>query len=275
MELNHYLEALSLKDPDQRRGALGEVLVKEHLEFDLQEEAPSQKAPRGIYNYILAPWNSEPGPLFCAHYDAVPGSFGANDNAAALCILIALAGKLKEENFPARFAFFDGEETGNTGSRLFAASMNHQEITGVINLDVCGYGDTIAVNSRGYERKPGVEAFCRKEVLADHNGVLVKYLPGSDEASFSGSRTPAISIASVPRWDIQYLNALSKMGSGLLGRPPEFHMILDQMEISTTMHGGYRDTPEWVELESMNRIYDYLTDALHKSFDKKKRFLLF
>lgn len=262
MNINRHLIKLSQKDPLQRRQALEEVLNEEGLSYMRQEEEPSVKVPGGIVNYLLNPWNEKASLLFCAHYDSVPGSFGANDNAAALCILIDLAKKLSSENFPARFAFFDGEESGNAGSRFYVSQMDRKAITGVVNLDVCGYGDTIAVYDRGYKRKPSVSNFCKRKVLEAHNGLLVKYLPKSDEASFSGTAIPAVSIASLPRWDIQYLKVLSSMGSGILGRPPEFDMILEQMEISSTMHGGYRDTPEWVEPEAMERIYGYLIDSL-------------
>ncbi len=275
MNIDQYLLQLSLKDPDDRRMALESILEAEGFSHTRQEEAPSYKTPRGVANYLLTPWNKEPGPLFCAHYDAVSGSFGANDNAAALCILIELAKTLRKENHPARFAFFDGEETGNAGSRLYVSSMDRNDITGVVNLDICGYGDTIAVCDRGNAKKESVRSFCREKILENHNGLLVKYLPPSDDGSFSGKRVPAISVAIVPHWDIQYLKALSHFGSGLLGQPPEFDMILSQMEVTTTMHGGYRDTPEWVEPKAMTRVYDYLMEALHAPADEKKRFLLF
>ena len=110
MDMITHLETLAQKDPDQRRQALAGVLEAERLSYTLQEEEASFKNPRGVANYLLTPWQETPCLLFCAHYDAVPGSFGANDNAASLCILIALAKELKSRNLPARFAFFDGEE---------------------------------------------------------------------------------------------------------------------------------------------------------------------
>lgn len=276
MKINHYLTDLSLKDPDERRKALETVLTQEKLPFTLQKKEASYQTPRDVVNYLLTPWSNEPGLLFCAHYDAVPGSFGANDNAASLCILIALAKTLREENYPARFAFFDGEESGNTGSRLYASDLDSHAITGIVNLDMCGFGDTIAVCDRGNAKKAAVLPFCSKEILGSHSGLLVKYLPFSDDASFSGKKLPVISIAIVPHWDIQYLKALSHMGSGILGRPPEFDLILSQMEVSTTMHGGFRDSPEWVEPEAMTRVYRFLTDALHQPPKPvKKRFFLF
>ena len=61
----------------------------------------------------------------------------------------------------------------------------------------------------------------------------------------------------------------------LLGRPPEFEMILGQMEVISTMHGGYRDTPEWVSSDTMNQIYHYLLDGMHSPPVSSKRFIFF
>ena len=258
---------MAQKDPDLRRQALADVLDAEGLSYCLQEDGPNFKNPRGTVNYILDPWQDAPSLLFCAHYDAVPGSFGANDNAAALCILIDLAKDLKEKGHPARFAFFDGEETGCSGSRLYVScldSQDHrrQDLTGVVNLDVCGFGDTIAICGKGNENKPVFRPFCQKLLLDRYNAQVLKYLPKSDEASFAGSRIPALSLCAIPRWDIQYLKAMATYGDGFLGRPPEFDMMMGQMEVSTTMHGGYRDHPDYVESEAMSQIYGYLSEAV-------------
>ena len=267
MEMKRHLETLAQKDPDLRRQALADVLDAEGLSYCLQEDGPNFKNPRGTVNYILDPWQDAPSLLFCAHYDAVPGSFGANDNAAALCILIDLAKDLKEKGHPARFAFFDGEETGCSGSRLYVSCLDRQDhrrqvLTGVVNLDVCGFGDTIAICGKGNENKPVFRPFCQKLLLDRYNAQVLKYLPKSDEASFAGSRIPALSLCAIPRWDIQYLKAMATYGDGFLGRPPEFDMMMGQMEVSTTMHGGYRDHPDYVESEAMSQIYGYLSEAV-------------
>ena len=278
MEMKRHLETLAQKDPDLRRQALADVLDAEGLSYCLQEDGPNFKNPRGTVNYILDPWQDAPSLLFCAHYDAVPGSFGANDNAAALCILIDLAKDLKEKGHPARFAFFDGEETGCSGSRLYVScldSQDHrrQDLTGVVNLDVCGFGDTIAICGKGNENKPVFRPFCQKLLLDRYNAQVLKYLPKSDEASFAGSRIPALSLCAIPRWDIQYLKAMATYGDGFLGRPPEFDMMMGQMEVSTTMHGGYRDHPDYVESEAMSQINGHLSEAVAApSAGRKKLF---
>lgn len=273
--VSSHLKPLSQKDPDARRQALALVLEAEGLAYTLQEEEPGFKHPRGIVNYLLTPWKEQPGLLFCAHYDAVPGSFGANDNAAALCILIALAKELKARELPARFAFFDGEENGNAGSRLYVSRMEKESLTGAINLDVCGFGDTIGICGRGHENKPPLRPFCTRGILQKHNAQVLKYLPKSDEASFRGSSIPAMSLCVVPLWDIQYLKALASYGDGFIGRPPEFNMIFEQMEVTTTFHGGYRDHPRYVEPKAMEQVLSYLLDGITASPAPKTRFWKF
>lgn len=275
MTIDQHLKHLAQKDPENRQQALLDVLTKEGLDFQLQEQEPSIQTPRGIRNYLLTPWNPEPSLLFCAHYDAVPGSFGANDNAAAVCILIELAKTLKTEGLPARFAFFDGEEAQNMGSRLYVSSLDRSSLTGVINLDVCGYGDTIAICGKGHEKKPVMRPFCQKKLLEAYRGQLLKYLPKSDDSSFRGIHIPVLSLAAVPQWDIQYLKALASYGEGIFGRPPEFEMILGQMEVISTMHGGYRDTPEWVDPNIMEQIYQYLLSGIHAPSYSPKKFVFF
>lgn len=271
-----HLEALIIKDPDERRQALADVLHAEGLCYTTQSEEPSIKYPRGVVNYLLEPDTDTPSLLFCAHYDAVPGSFGANDNAAAICILIKLAKELKERHIPARFAFFDGEETGNSGSKLYAVNADRDTVTGVINLDLCGYGDTIAIYGKGNEKKTALAPFCGKSFLKKHNGQLVKYLPPSDDTSFSQSGIPALSLAVVPAWDIKFLKALASYGGNLFGHTtPEFDMIVHQMEITSTIHGGHRDAPEWIDSKAMKQVYDYLLEGILKPPAVKSGFSLF
>lgn len=147
-------------------------------------------------------------------------------------------------------------------SCLDSQDHRRQDLTGVVNLDVCGFGDTIAICGKGNENKPVFRPFCQKLLLDRYNAQVLKYLPKSDEASFAGSRIPALSLCAIPRWDIQYLKAMATYGDGFLGRPPEFDMMMGQMEVSTTMHGGYRDHPDYVESEAMSQIYGYLSEAV-------------
>ena len=119
MEIEKHLAELAQADPQTRRTALENALTAEGLTPEIQEcEADERR--KAARNYLLYTADKDAkGPLFCAHYDAHPGSTGANDNAAAVCILIALAKELQQRKIPATIAFFDGEESGHSGAKLF------------------------------------------------------------------------------------------------------------------------------------------------------------
>ena len=260
-QIRRHLAALSQKDLQSRREAMVQILEEEGFPYTTQEAPSSFKNPQGVVNYLLSSGDS-PGLLFCAHYDAVAGSSGANDNAASVCILIDLAKELRERQIPAHFAFFDAEECKQAGSRLYVSSMDKSLISGVVNLDLCGYGDTLVVYGKGHEKKAPVRAFCQKEILEKYNVQIMRYLPKSDDASFSGSRLPVLSMSVVPYWDIQYLKALATYGGGFLGRPPEYELRLGQMEGAATTHGGSKDAVEYVETETMEKVFQYLLEAV-------------
>lgn len=275
--LHMYLPEFAVPDPDERRASLSSVLSLVGLDYTIQEIDPSIEVPRGVKNYIVTIGNpSKPHILLCAHYDSFPGSCGANDNSAAVCILIELAQELKKSgNYNVEFAFFDGEESNHTGSKLYLRETDAKNLTGVINLDLCGYGDTIAVYNHGRHSKEAIRSFCDKTILARHNGQLVKYLPESDDVVFSGRHLPTLSIAIMPRWDVKNLPTLATYENNVLGKPPEFALIIGQMEVVTTMHGGFRDKVSTVEPAAMQQVYDYLLDAVTSPLPKKRLFPIF
>jgi Zn-dependent M28 family amino/carboxypeptidase len=83
--------------------------------------------------------------LVGAHYDAVAGSPGADDNGTALAVLLELARALRQE--PARSTIrlvaFDLEENDRAGSRAYAQdiSQNKDPIELMIALEMLGYRD--------------------------------------------------------------------------------------------------------------------------------------
>lgn len=275
--IHRHLASLALLDPDERRASLRDVLTVSGLDYSVQKIEPTIEVPRGVENYIVSIGDlSEPHLLFCAHYDAYPGSCGANDNSAAVCILIELACQLKKlGSFNAEFAFFDGEESKNTGSKLYLNESGTSTLSAAINLDLCGYGDTIAVYSHGNASKEPVRNFCDKSILSRHNGQLVKFLPHSDDIVFNGRHLPTLSIAIMPKWDVKNLPTLAAYESNILGKPPEFELIIGQMEVVTTIHGSFRDKISSVQPAAMQQVFDYLIDSLTSPLAKKKLFGIF
>jgi Zn-dependent M28 family amino/carboxypeptidase len=91
--------------------------------------------------------------LIGAHYDAVPGTPGADDNASGLAVLLELARALAEEppKSPIRFVAFDLEEYGLLGSAAYAEHLKQigQPLRLMLSLEMLGYCDR-APNSQRY-----------------------------------------------------------------------------------------------------------------------------
>ena len=95
-----------------------------------------------------------------AHYDTVPGTPGADDNASAVAALLALASRLRdaEPSRTLRLVWFVNEElpflrTRHMGSRVYAEWLASQGVTvsSMVCLDMLGY----------YDPSPGSQRFPR------------------------------------------------------------------------------------------------------------------
>ncbi|MEA5506369.1 M28 family peptidase [Halotia wernerae UHCC 0503] len=84
--------------------------------------------------------------LIGAHYDAVPGTPGADDNATGVAVLIELARKFAAEpaRYPLRLVAFDMEEYGLLGSIEYAALLRQQQqpLRLMMSLEMLGYRDS-------------------------------------------------------------------------------------------------------------------------------------
>lgn len=87
----------------------------------------------------------EPPILIGAHYDAVPGSPGADDNATGVAALLELARIFarKPARYPLRLVAFDLEESGLLGSTAYATDIKEKKesLRLMISLEMLGYCD--------------------------------------------------------------------------------------------------------------------------------------
>lgn len=100
-----------------------------------------------------------PAILVGAHYDTVPGSPGADDNASGVAVLLMLAELLSSASFqqrfgpkrPIQFVAFDLEEYGLVGSKTCAEALRSQNnpLHLMLSLEMLGYF-TSAPNSQRY-----------------------------------------------------------------------------------------------------------------------------
>ncbi|MCU0523831.1 MAG: M28 family peptidase [Elainella sp. Prado103] len=81
--------------------------------------------------------------VIAAHYDAVPGSPGADDNATGLAVLLEMARSFAAQpaRYPLRLVAFDLEEYGLLGSRAYVAELaqQRQPLRLMLSLEMLGY----------------------------------------------------------------------------------------------------------------------------------------
>lgn len=151
-----------------------------------------------------------PGPcdeVIGGHYDSVPQSYGASDNASGVATVLEMARSEAIGDIPGNqcFVLFGAEELGLFGSARFVASLTAQERTAVramLNFDMTGVGTrwwligTPALVSRARDaaaRDLGVAATPAE--LPENTG--------SDHASFIAAGIPAVMFH---RWEDPYLH---------------------------------------------------------------------
>ncbi|MGV2826657.1 M28 family peptidase [Myxosarcina sp. GI1(2024)] len=83
--------------------------------------------------------------LIGAHYDAVPGTPGADDNATGVAVLLELAKSFSARplKYPVRLVAFDLEESGLLGSTAYANDLKaeRQPLRLMLSLEMLGYCD--------------------------------------------------------------------------------------------------------------------------------------
>lgn len=81
--------------------------------------------------------------ILAAHYDTVPRSPGADDNASGLAVLLDVARRIRQISLdrPVQFVAFCLEEEDLLGSRAYVAQLmaRRQSVHGVIVLECVGY----------------------------------------------------------------------------------------------------------------------------------------
>lgn len=151
--------------------------------------------------------------LLAAHHDAVPGSPGANDNAASVAILLALRERVLRAVPPGvrvRLLFPACEELGYLGARHYVREAGVAGIAGVLSLELCGIGDSLAVWDAG-DPTPFLStvraALDGLGLRSDESYHVVGRIPvfGSDHRAFAAAGVPAYGLTVIPTANAQPL----------------------------------------------------------------------
>jgi aminopeptidase YwaD len=193
--------------------------------------------------------------VLSAHYDSIPGSTGANDNAASVCILLEMvrAYSTAPPKVPLDIVFFDLEEMFMQGSQAYLARMKTEQIKGIINFDMCGVGDVILASA-------SCEGALRNAVIVVENTnihplKMIPTLPPSDDMIFEHAGIPAVSVCVVPEHDVAVMIESAPI-IHQQGVPNALPTVFD------TMHNRQRDSIEVIEIEAMQKTLNFAFDLV-------------
>lgn len=203
--LTDYVRLLEGKSDRERRKALEEILRAKGIDFRVE---PYRTAAGEGANIIFELGTGGTELIISAHYDAVPGSPGANDDASCISSILAAYGRLKRErlgHLKVRFVIFDDEESGLKGSKAYVRTHALNDVIAMYSLELCGIGDTVAVweLKKKDRRKPGIQTLIQTFKAMRTNYVVESKIPryGSDHKTFAKEGIPAVAVTIIPKRD--------------------------------------------------------------------------
>ncbi|MGF1497263.1 MAG: M20/M25/M40 family metallo-hydrolase [Elainellaceae cyanobacterium] len=152
--LRSHLEQI-VRERDPYLASAGHFYVKQYLQEQLAqwgEVTPHTFQVRGqVHDNLILKLPAQPDQpdqpaiLIGAHYDAVPGTPGADDNASGVAALLELARAFAAEAIahPLQVVAFDMEEYGLLGSAAYAEELSQQQtpLRLMLSLEMLGYRD--------------------------------------------------------------------------------------------------------------------------------------
>ncbi|MDR3139651.1 MAG: Zn-dependent exopeptidase M28 [Treponema sp.] len=249
------------------------ILISSETEGHPEERGPAGKGRAA--DIILA-----------AHYDRAAGSPGANDNGAAVFMLIETALKMREDKTnPWRIIFTDKEELGpgegirDQGSYTLAKHLKEKGFnkSRVFIFDACGAGDTLIISTMTdrllkNDRRPGtartryLAAQLRGQALKTARDILLERVlllptPFSDDAGFLRAGIPAQTITVLPAEEaVPFIS--------FLRNKPDFADALISREVQE-LHGRNFIPATW---RSLNGPGDNQSRLTPRHFEQVVRF---
>ena len=147
---NHLTQVARFRDPYLNSG--GHFFVREYIrqflaeygEVETHEFKFNGKTHQNLILELNSAGNADIPPILIgAHYDAVPGTIGADDNATGVAVLLEMAEVFAASplKYPVRLVAFDLEEYGLLGSTAYAKHLKDegQKLRLMLSLEMLGY----------------------------------------------------------------------------------------------------------------------------------------
>ena len=162
--LGNYLQQI-VRERDPYLNSGGHFLVREYIrqslsqwgEIEVHEFKFNGKTHQNLILNLSGKNSADLAPILIgAHYDAVPGTLGADDNATGVAVLLEMAQVFASNplEYPVRLVAFDLEEYGLLGSTAYAKYLkdNKQKLRLMLSLEMLGY----CKENKGSQRYPNL-----------------------------------------------------------------------------------------------------------------------
>ena len=253
MQLMQNLKRIASADQMVRRTALLDILREMDCPFVHHREKIADGRPENI---VVSFVGEMPRLVVGAHYDSVPGSTGANDNGASVCIVLEMVRALLASP-PRRaidFCFFDLEEVPTSGAKAYLNRVAHDQIWAMINFDVCGLGDTLLIGPQKHVDQGPLHQPVMKTIESGKHAVeIAEKMPPGDDRAFEQVDIPNVSVGILPKEEAALVKALGQASPDVKVKKPP---------ILETMHNGPRDSIAFVEEAAMQNVLSWALDVV-------------
>lgn len=209
-----YVKKLEYKSGSERLKALKQILKSKKIKFI--EQKYRYYAFEGT-NLIVDMGNTKKHVILSAHFDVVPNSPGANDDASGIAILIDVIDKLERLKLKTRVRviFFDDEEIGRFGSISYIKKYGIKDLIAVYHLELCGYGDAVGlwpitkINKNSYALRIIEGVLKEKKIYFERLGQLPAFW-GDDLSFRNAGFKHALCISVAPKEDKESIKRFVK-----------------------------------------------------------------
>jgi hypothetical protein len=248
--------------------------------FNIPKQSPTRTGTNVVAS--LNPKSNQPPLLIGAHYDTVPHSPGADDNASGVAAMLECARILVESNTTRHFTFiaFDAEEIqppthGLHGSTAYVASLNPEfHPTAAIILETIGFKSPTLP-----QRLPGSFRFLfrraysalKSQNFAANSLLILSKGDGRNvsrelecSAANSEIQLPILPLE-VPRWMPLVRNLRRSDHAPFWKANIPAVMISDTANFRNPHYHLPTDTPESVDIELIAKATRTILDAINRS----------
>ena len=261
-----YVKKLEYKSDIERLNTIKQILNSKKINFT--EQKFNFKIFEGT-NVIVDCGNlkSKKHLILSAHFDAVTGSPGANDDASAIAILIDVIERFKKLKLKnkIRVILFDDEEIGRFGSISYIKKYGLKDLLAVYHLELCGMGDVIGLwpitkfNENSYALKIIEQALKQKDIYFERLPQLPAFW-GDDLSFRNAGFRHALCISVAPKKDKEAIkkfvksNVFKVIFDYYTGRIPKMFQLYHSSE----------DKSEYLSEKALKMVSDVLTDIVLK-----------